>query len=56
MQHAPHGVLRAFDVGGGSGQAQRVAVGVDAYIQFIFERREILIELAEKADAIFEIA
>jgi hypothetical protein len=33
-----------------------VTVGANAHTQALFERREVLIELSEEADAIYQIA
>jgi hypothetical protein len=49
-------VFGTFNVGGGAREKQPVAVGANAYSQALFERREILIELSEEADAIYQIA
>jgi hypothetical protein len=49
-------VLGAFNVDGRTRKEQPVAVGANVHSQALFERREILIELSEKADAIFQIA
>lgn len=46
----------AHNICRGPSQTQRVAVGADAHVQTVFERREILIELSEETDAIFQIA
>jgi hypothetical protein len=49
-------MLRAFNIGSGACQEQMVAVGTNADSQTLLERREILIELSEEPDAIYQIA
>jgi hypothetical protein len=56
MEHAPHRVFGALDVRRLACKTKRIAIGVDAHVEPAFQRREILIELPEQADSIFEIA
>jgi hypothetical protein len=49
-------VLRAFNVGSRACQEQVVAVGTNADSQTLLELREVLIELSEEPDAIYQIA
>jgi hypothetical protein len=49
-------VFRANDVGRRSREPQDIAVGSNAHLQPVFERREILVELSEETDAIFQTA
>jgi hypothetical protein len=49
-------MLCALNIGSSACQEQVVAVGTNAHSQTLLELREILIELSEEPDAIYQIA